>query len=344
LSAGTSTHPSSLLFWLTGALGDTLLAYPALAAIRRWAPSCTITAVGRPSYYSFAARMGLVDRVIDADGPLGNALFAGGVPIGFEPPHVAVVCSSAHEQLGRNLTALGVAHVMAAPSRPADRRHQARYLLDCLRAVGAGMRLQPVSCPVPVPLSPSLCGLLAPLDRPTILLHPGAGASWKRWPLDRFQLLAAALRAAGAAVRWSCGPADDDLRAELGKMGAASVQEIWPHLDLPDFAAVMSRCSVVVTPDTGVAHLAALLIVPQVTLFGPTDPWRWRPLNRKAIVVRAPELCGGRWRPLPGDTSESRPAELSLRRCDPPDAAGCRCMARLEPTRVLAACRSLLAR
>ena len=384
-----------VLFWLDGALGDTLLAYPALAALRLSAAGRPVVVVGNLAYYALAIRLRLIDRAIDASGAEGAALFGGALPPDLPLPGTAVLFSGAHLALAERFRALGVARVIAAPARGPGTRHQSAYLLDCLdplipfeaastslpdsisdapeatdreihppgqlyrasldvqqmldaaanwtaphsipvRAtrVGSGSRLSVLTRP----LAPAQWALLGPADRPTVLLHPGAGGHWKRWPPRHFLSLAGRLARAGCAVRWSCGPADDDLRtallAEPERPG-----ELWPNLGLDDYAALLGRCALLVSADTGVAHLAALLDVPQVALFGPTDPRRWGPLAESAAVIRSPDLCGGRWEALAAGRDEpAGEPRLALQRCLPFDPAACRCLAALPVEDVLAAC------
>jgi len=384
-----------VLFWLDGALGDTLLAYPALAALWLSAAGRPVVVVGNPAYYALAIRPRLIDRAIDASGAAGAALFGGALPPGLPLPETAVLFSGAHLALAGRLRALGVAQVISALARGPGTRHQSAYLLDCLdpltpfeaastslpdsvsdapeatdreihppgqpyrasldmqqmldaaangtaphsipvRAtrVGSGSRLSVLTRP----LAPALRTLLGPADRPTVLLHPGAGGHWKRWPPRHFLSLAGRLARAGCAVRWSCGPADDDLRtallAEPERPG-----ELWPDLQLDDYAALLARCALLVSADTGVAHLAALLDVPQVALFGPTDPLRWGPLADRAAVIRSPDRCEGRWEALAAAPDEpTGEPRLALQRCYPFDRAACRCLAALPVEEVLAAC------
>jgi ADP-heptose:LPS heptosyltransferase len=361
-------RPYRVLVWLSGALGDTLLGYPALAALRAWAPAAQVTAVGRLPYLAFAQRGGLVDVVADGDGPIGQALFSARDWPATPLPDLAIVWCAAYEAVADRLAALGVRSIIAAPPRPAAARHQARYLLDCLRPLGVPRALHAAPAP-PVgrppefleqpPMAPQATSTHAdpatavapslPSDRsrrprrqpdsassPAVLLHPGAGARWKRWPLAHMLALAERLTASGYRVCWSCGPADDDLRAALIPTGAW----LWPSMDLDQYAAALAACRLVVSADTGVAHLAALLDVPQVVLFGPTDPRRWRPIGRQASVLRASDRCGGEW------STARDEGELPhlLRRCRPAEAAVCRCLEALPPETVFSACLERLAR
>lgn len=318
-------RPSSILIWQGGALGDTLLAYPALAALRTWAPAARITLIAHPSYAGFALASGLVDAIEDIDGVRAASLFGEGTPA-LAPPELAVVWSSAYEHLAHRLKVMGTLAIIAAPPRPADRRHQARYLLDCLLPLGLPRPLHPAPVlPLPVPSEP----LAAPGQGLPIILHPGAGARWKQWPLAGWLALADLLGDADHPVRWSFGPDDQDLRTALLRQRPDLEPTLWPALPLPQFAVLLARARLLVSPDTGVAHLAALLRVPQVTLFGPTDPRRWRPLSRLALLARAPDRCGGQW-------------EHGLRRCVGETGDHCSCLAALDPSLVLALCTRAL--
>src|SRR5690606_24901558 len=57
----------------------------------------------------------------------------------------------------------------------------------------------------------------------------------------------------------------------LGRQRGKHVR-VLPHLNLSQLAGVMQRSAGAVCNDTGLAHIAAALDVPTVTLYGPTDP------------------------------------------------------------------------
>jgi ADP-heptose:LPS heptosyltransferase len=324
----SGTRPSTMLVWLRGALGDTLLGYPSLRALRSWAPRARVTAVGRPEYLAPAARLGLLHAVLDVDGPEVQALLAG-APSSGAPWDLAVVWSAAAPELTQRLRVLGVPLVLARPPRGPGGRHQASYLLGCLEPLGIiGRPLLP-RLPGPPPPGPSA--------RPRILLHPGAGSRWKRWPLDRFRTLAAGLSGQGCSVSWSCGPEDRELWTALARDRPAG--DLVPAGSLQALADRLGQADLVISADTGIAHLAALCRRQALTLFGPTDPRRWRPLGTAARVVVAPCHCGGRWQ---GDAGGE--GEMRLRRC--PGTAGdrCPCLEALSPPTVLTRSLHLLSR
>lgn len=111
-----------------------------------------------------------------------------------------------------------------------------------------------------------------------IVLHAGAGAESRRWPLDRWIALARTLARRGIEVRLTGSPAEFR-RARAIARGAelpmASI--IAGKTTLEELVGVIASARAVVCGDTGVAHLAAALRTPSVVLFGPMSPRRWGP-------------------------------------------------------------------
>ncbi len=106
--------------------------------------------------------------------------------------------------------------------------------------------------------------------RPRAVLVPGASrrGAIKRWPLRHWLTLAALLRER-FQLRWSLGPEEADLRAWLP--GATGIPAL-PALDLWRLAAALRQADQVVAPDTGLLHLAVVLGVPVVGVYGGSDP------------------------------------------------------------------------
>ena len=114
-------------------------------------------------------------------------------------------------------------------------------------------------------------GAIWALDgRPRVVLVPGASrrGAHKRWPLDHWLSLATSLRDR-CELRWSLGPEEEDLRSWLPQ---ASGVAALPRLGFWPLAAALREATQVVAPDTGLLHLAVLLGVPVLGLFGPSDP------------------------------------------------------------------------
>ncbi|VWB84329.1 heptosyltransferase [Burkholderia aenigmatica] len=104
-------------------------------------------------------------------------------------------------------------------------------------------------------------------ERPYVVLHPGASTLVKRWPVERWRALAADIEAAGHRVVWSGGKSEAELIDEIGPHAGQS--NFAGKLGLADLWHLYAAARAVVCPDTGVAHLARLIGVPTVALFGP---------------------------------------------------------------------------
>jgi heptosyltransferase-2 len=116
--------------------------------------------------------------------------------------------------------------------------------------------------------------------------HPGSGAqmAWKRWPVERFAQLADRLAGAGAEV-WIFGGTDErNLVASMQAAMQTRPRDLTGEPDLNVTAALMERCDLVVSNDSGLYNLALALSVPVVALFGPTLPGLSGPWKRIAAT------------------------------------------------------------
>lgn len=125
---------------------------------------------------------------------------------------------------------------------------------------------------------PGVAGRLAePLvDVPArrTIIHPGAASSSRRWPADRFVQVARSLRQQGHAVAITGGPHEQLLAAQVA---AGSGADLTATLDLPELVGLVARARLVVSGDTGIAHVASAFGTPSVLLFGPVSPLVWGP-------------------------------------------------------------------
>jgi ADP-heptose:LPS heptosyltransferase len=109
------------------------------------------------------------------------------------------------------------------------------------------------------------------------VLHPGAAAPARRWPVDRWAAVARAERAAGRQVLVSAGPGEEDAARSVAAAAALPGGAVRAGGDLADLVRLVAGAGRVACADTGVAHLATALRVPSVVLFGPTPPAEWGP-------------------------------------------------------------------
>lgn len=288
-----------------GALGDALLALPALSVLRRARPQAHITLVARADVLPLAQASGLADAVSPYDAPTWAALFAGD-PDRYDAARAALDGARAIAYIAdpdglvrANLTRLGAARALVLPGRPpAAGPHAALHVARAL----AGFDI-----PVPsalAELSSSLPRLAAPPgdeahatgvwrafhlpdDRPVLALHPGSGGEAKRWPPERFAQIAREAPALGLTPLLLEGPADAPAVAAVASTAGVPLP-VARDLGVGPLLALLRRCAVYLGNDSGVTHLAAFAVPRVVALFGPTDPALWSPLSAGATVLRSP--------------------------------------------------------
>ena len=132
------------------------------------------------------------------------------------------------------------------------------------------------------------------LARPTVpspapgavVIHVGAFYGSRAWPVERFASVAATLAAAGEPVVLSGGAADR-LRAEevARRAGLADRAVLAGRTDLAQLAALVAEAAVLISVDTGAAHLASAYGTRSVVLFGPAPPAQWGPPRSGPHVV-----------------------------------------------------------
>lgn len=118
------------------------------------------------------------------------------------------------------------------------------------------------------------------------ILNPGAGWGAKRWPAERYGLVARALAEHGLRSILNCGPGEDALarEAEAASQGSATSLQC----SVSELIALTRCAKLFIGGDTGPLHMAAALRVPVVAIFGPTDPARNGPFGTRSVVLRNP--------------------------------------------------------
>lgn len=129
--------------------------------------------------------------------------------------------------------------------------------------------------------------LTTPLKRPLIAIHPGTSQKtrYKRWMLDRYaQLSDRFIRELGATVLFTWGPGELDwVKAVQKEMKEPSL--LGPHTEsITQLGEVFRRCDLYVGGDTGPMHVASMMGIPVVAIFGPTYPTVNAPFGRHRMV------------------------------------------------------------
>jgi ADP-heptose:LPS heptosyltransferase len=123
-----------------------------------------------------------------------------------------------------------------------------------------------------------------PPDGFLIGVHPGARIAVRRWGDERFAEVARhILRENDAHVLWFSDPGNPSAAPPIERCHPIS-------LGFRSFLAVLSRCRLLVCNDSGPMHLANLLGVPVVAVFGSTNPVWFGPRGAQDRIVIRPEF------------------------------------------------------
>ena len=291
-------------------IGDLVLTAPALRAMKQGGARVTLavhggTAALLPALVGFSVDEALVYRAAGANLALWRRLARGG-------------WSAAVDFTGRDRSAL-MTLLAHAPrrviARPALRkagwrrwvynavvdssvreRHTVDHLVDHLRGVGLPAVEDGPALRVPPDHLARAAGALAAagIDGPFAVVHPGSARAEKYWVPARWaELVRHLARERGLPCVLTGGRGDPyedahlaEIRAALGS-DASLCTDLAGQLDLLTLAAVLARAALCVSVDSGPMHLAAAFGCPQVALFGPTNPFHWRPRHGRALVLRA---------------------------------------------------------
>ncbi len=129
--------------------------------------------------------------------------------------------------------------------------------------------------------------------RPLIGMNPGATYGLaKCWPPDRFAELARRL-----AKKWKAGivvfgkeeerSASEEILRQVGRSGV----DLTGKTGLLQLAALLEKCRLLVTNDTGTMHVAAAVGIPVVAIFGSTDPVTTGPFGEGHVIVKKDVPC-----------------------------------------------------
>lgn len=288
-------------------IGDCVMAIPVVRALRRSDPGGDLLVLARASSAPIWRMSGLADVLVAARGRGFGALLRDSararrarcdeiwvLPNSFRSALLARL-AGAPERFGY-ATDRRAALLTHAPQKPGETRHQLRDY-DRLLAEGG---VPPDTDPPRLTVSPEASRKAARElesyrieegERP-IFLSPGAAfGDTKRWPAERFALLADALMDGGVKVALTVGPDEVELGRLIARRARHRIPVMGADLDTAELAALLAAGRLHVGNDSGPAHLAAAVGTPSVVFFGPTDPGRTAPAGAPVEVLDRYVFC-----------------------------------------------------
>lgn len=311
-NADTIRHAQSFLLIRPEGLGDIILTLPAVSYLRRENPEGRIAMVVRPGFAQFVRDMQVVDEVIALDYPKRSTLALSQLnsfvrqfvvlrrrfDVAFEfrgdPRNAIIGAWSAPIVVGPG--APGTTFLLSAVYRDMKPRPMAERILGIVS-------LQQSSVPVVENYaafryrvdSHAVQRVAALLEsrQNFVLIHPGASRPSNRWDPSKWRELIVKLLASGEEVVIT-GAGAEDLRFVSAIVGGlesrAGLLNLVNRTTCTDLTAIVERAKLVISPDTGIAHIAFARQVPSVTLFGSDSEVLWgheTSVNRP-LLVRLP--------------------------------------------------------
>lgn len=278
---------------------------PAIRALRKAYPGHACGMLVRREVGNLYSRTGEIDRNFPLESSFLAQLFTG--PESVTPDFrdwlvrcdVAVCWMSDSASCVRStLQALGVRHVIAQSARVSDHLpiHQSDRLLGSLRqglVKGVTEESHDGKLNLPGDVIDEARELLRSTgvcdSHPIAVVHPGSGSRHKCCRPAVLAKTVDFLQARGNVPILIEGPADEDM-VMLVCNQVEKLPAVLRHPDLLTVAGVLAQAGLYVGHDSGITHLAAVLGVPTVALFGPTDVRRWGPRGPNVRILTG-EVC-----------------------------------------------------
>lgn len=341
-----------------GGIGDLFLSSAALRALRSHSAGARIVFCGVPRTAAFARSLGYFDDVRPF---LGYEEGARRFEWGRLGPFLRLLAGLRHERFdlavnmrtlhsrtgawkmaflffaiaarvkaGRDTDGRGFFFDIKVAETTRGEKHETEYDLDTVRALGVPVSDASLHVDIPEAARKAVADFLshsgiAGTDR-VIGVNPG-GALSHRWPLVHFgTALKQLLDRKSGVVVVTGGKGEQGLGEALVRaLSGYRVVNAAGSLSWDQLSALLERCDLFITNDTGPMHVAAVLKRPLVAIFGPGYLVRFDPrrFSDKAIVLHEKAVCAP---------------------CDRLACRDLRCLKRITPQAVAAAGLELLER
>jgi len=293
-------------------IGDAVLSLPVVDGCAQFWPKAELTVLARAGVATlFEARESAV-RLIGyqrGNGPhrIGNLLGLGWrlrrerfnlallLPNSLSSAMVAWL-AGVPERLGYSTDGRGWLLTQRLEDRRKERGlHQVDYYLGLIHSLGAHQVDRIPRLQLRSKITDRAMALMEGLgiDKNELLIgvHPGAAyGETKRWFPERFAAVLERLHRSGRRFLLLGGTGEEPLAEKISAEMDHPVINLIGRTKVTEVLALIGRCSLFLSNDSGLMHVAAALRVPQVALFGSTDPRKTAPLNDKAVVIHPKEI------------------------------------------------------
>jgi lipopolysaccharide heptosyltransferase III len=128
----------------------------------------------------------------------------------------------------------------------------------------------------------------AKIKSPFVIFHPGSARLEKFWEAQRWAEIINHLsrQQINCVLTSGATSLEQTHIAKIKEHLRAPILDLSGKTDLPTLAALITKASLLVGVDSAPTHLAAAMRTPQVVLYGPTNPFHWRPRAAPAVILQ----------------------------------------------------------
>ncbi len=262
---------SNFLIVHRGALGDFILTWPCLVALRWHFSNHHFIGLGRPEYLELAKYFGLLDECLDSESQKYLPFFLGKLQADFGKKPRGIAWIETDTALEEMLKKNGMDQFFFHPPFPKTGKHVALHQLEALSYFN-----------LPTPSLPLFFTMGIKPER-SCLIHPGSGSERKNYDPEFYIFVANEIKNRGLEPRFVLGP--NESRQKEKWLKSYPCHEPKTVLDL---AKLISRHKLFIGNDSGVSHLAGVLGVYTIALYKVTKPSQWGVKGIRVENLEAP--------------------------------------------------------
>jgi len=292
-------------------IGDLILTTPALAALRQHLPQARIVLCVSESGAGLTDAMPFVDETLILRNRGSNAPVWARLALGqFDTclDFTGTDRSAFFTMLSKAPRRVAFRWVQKSKFRPlfysefvdskVREKHTIEHYLDLLQPLGIREHGTPVTLKLPDAARERADRLLkeAGIDGPFTVVHPGTARLEKYWLPERWAEVidhCQGTLALPCVLTGTREPAEQNHVEAIRAALSTPFRDLTGKADLLTLAAIIERAHLLLSMDSAPMHLGSAFGTRQVSLFGETNPFHWRPLHDRAVV-----LLAGRQEPL----------------------------------------------
>ena len=298
-------------------IGDAVMCLPALRALRRILPNAKITVVSRPGSADIFRDADCADEILVYERSGLSSAWKQSQEWRRRRFDLAVLFQNAFEaaaiafmarvpaRIGYDAESRGflLTHPIPSPAWK-NERHEVFYYLNIIseleRALTGSTAPELIGPEFALHVSDDRRRQAQDLLRrhathgggPLILLCPGSvNSRAKRWPAERYAALSDQFIEEGATVALIGSPGERDVSEEVCAHARHQPITLTGETSVAEVTGLIAIADLLVTNDTGPAHIGPAVGTPTLVIFGPTNPVTTRPFGPAGVVVRHPPDC-----------------------------------------------------